>query len=292
MSDTPPGWVPPGGPSTPFTIALSPLPEQDWLRPGPDALAQLAEKRRVLSLHERSVIAEDDGPGGRELLALVRDWLRAHGGPDYQVNEQNVQLPDGTDVLADPARPFHSLARLVQDDFCLLRKTPSGHVLTAACLCFPSSWRLAEKLGKPLEAVHDPVPGYQEKMAHRVNRIFDNLRPDQIVWRQNWSVDEGYDLYRPVPHDHSQWMAAGEDPLVRLSIRTERQTLRKLPKSSDIVFTIRIGQMPLQSLNDPGKEQLRSLFANQLASLTEEECAYKGLTSARPLILKKLERPG
>jgi hypothetical protein len=41
-------------------------------------------------------------------------------------------------------------------------RTPS---LTAAILCFPASWTLAEKLGRPLGAIHGPVAGYDPGMA-------------------------------------------------------------------------------------------------------------------------------
>ena len=42
-----------------------------------------------------------------------------------------------------------------------------GPVFTAGVLCFPSRWRLMEKIGKPLSAVHGPVPLYADRLAGR-----------------------------------------------------------------------------------------------------------------------------
>ena len=46
------------------------------------------------------------------------------------------------------------------------------HILTGAVLCFPSSWTLSEKLGKPLLRIHMPVASYDSQMGARVQRMF------------------------------------------------------------------------------------------------------------------------
>jgi hypothetical protein len=49
------------------------------------------------------------------------------------------------------------------------------HVLTAAVLCFPASWHLADKIGRPLTTIHVPVKVYDETLARRVQRLFDGV---------------------------------------------------------------------------------------------------------------------
>ncbi|MCI5045168.1 MAG: DUF3445 domain-containing protein, partial [Aquisalinus sp.] len=159
----------------------------------------------------------------------------------------------------------------------------------AACLCFPSSWKLADKIGKTLEKVHEPVPGYQQVMANKVNLIFDRLLPDKILWRLNWSLDEGSQLYRPEPHSHDEWLEIGESPFDHIFIRVERQTIRRLPASSSSLFTIRIYTDSLAKLRThPQAVQLATGLSAQLEAMTSDELAYKGLTKAIGPILKAL----
>ena len=66
-------------------------------------------------------------------------------------------------VAIDRGDPMGTLGHLVQEDLCLMEKRGEEHVLTAAVLCFPASWRLADKIGRPLEAIHVPVPEYDAK---------------------------------------------------------------------------------------------------------------------------------
>ena len=81
-----------------------------------------------------------------------------------------------------------------------MRRGEDGWRLAAASLCFPSSWSLEEKFGKPLQDIHTPVPGFGRgtRTADIIHRIFDNLAVAQPVERLNWSLQAGADLYQPL----------------------------------------------------------------------------------------------
>jgi dimethylamine monooxygenase subunit A len=65
-------------------------------------------------------------------------------------------------------------------------------------------------------------------------------------------------------------------------VRVEHQTLRRLPASGDILFTIRIHLDPLAALaRRPDRAELASSFADQLEALTQEQAAYKGIAADR-----------
>ena len=52
-----------------------------------------------------------------------------------------------------------ALGELVEPDFLLLKSDGGAtHHLLSGGICFPSSWSLAEKIGKPLDVVHSVVP--------------------------------------------------------------------------------------------------------------------------------------
>jgi hypothetical protein len=58
--------------------------------------------------------------------------------------------------------PLDLAGRVVPDDLCLVQADADGVPrLVAASLCFPSRWRLGEKLGRPLEEEPDQRCGAQ-----------------------------------------------------------------------------------------------------------------------------------
>ena len=118
----------------------------------------------------------------QEVLDEILAQLRRR--PSYRVEATMVQRPDGVRVpLAGD--PLLNAARLVQEDLCLHEKRGGEHVLTAAVMCFPASWTLREKIGRPLSAVHWPVEEYDADVAKRVQRLFDGIRAGRPMWRFN-----------------------------------------------------------------------------------------------------------
>nr|HMQ58839.1 DUF3445 domain-containing protein [Rhizobiaceae bacterium] len=60
--------------------------------------------------------------------------------------------------------------------------------------------------------------------------------------------------------------------------RRERQTLRKLPQSGDILFTIRIDIDPIDTLRRlPEGREAAALLVEQLGRMTPEQLRYKGM---------------
>jgi dimethylamine monooxygenase subunit A len=173
-----------------------------------------------------------------------------------------------------------------------MRHSPQGWRLVAASLCFPSAWNLHEKFGKPMHEIHQPVPGFGPgtRNAGLIDRMFDNLRVEQPVIRWNWSLYGDARLYHPAS-DNKMKNRFGDGPITgKVIMRLERQTLRKLPKSGDILFTIRIHNNPLEVLetHKDGPALARSI-ATQVANLTDAEIDYKGLVGERARLLQRLE---
>ncbi|MGV6801968.1 MAG: heme-dependent oxidative N-demethylase family protein [bacterium] len=288
-----PSYTPYDGATQPFTIGLQPIPPAEWLKIDHHLTEHLSIKQKLLQTAKDKVIAEDASvqATGAELLTLLVENLSRYHGATHKVCRDAIEiLPAQRTVPLDLDHPFAILAQLVQEDFCLIRQQEGKHYFVAAALCFPSSWALADKIGRPLEAVHAPVPGYEGQMSSRVNLMFSRLPPDRIIWRMNWSLDEGPDLYRPVPHDHEKWLVAGADPLEQVFIRVERQTIRRLPQSGDIVFSIRIFTDALKLITRPENKDLLHGLIEQLSNLTPEQNNYKGLGRARDPLLQRLRQ--
>ncbi len=122
--------------------------------------------------------------------------------------------------------------------------------LEGAVLCFPSLWLLHEKLGRPTAVVHGPVPHYATELSRRVDSLLDRLPPGKVVWRRNVSVWPALLLWAPCHRLDPALCtdAAPVDGVPPLWIRSERQTLRRLPDTGAIVFTIRVQTVPIAVL--------------------------------------------
>ena len=195
--------------------------------------------------------------------------------------------------------PLARASLLVQEDLILMRRDERGWRLAAGSLCFPSSWSLREKFGKPLQEIHEPVPGFGPgtRPAELINRMFDGLQ-GQAVERFNWSIQANDRLYHPLSNVERIDRATNRpsrfpdgDVNAHAFIRGERQTLRKLPASRDILFTIRIHLDPLKVLDaHPGRAALAASFAQQLLALDQQQLDYKGLTADRDRLVAFLGR--
>lgn len=228
---------------TPYDLAaprplpgIAPLDPAQWLLADEAYAAQMAERARLLATRRAEVLAmtEAGHAGARELLDHVLGWLDSHA-PAFEVGQARVRRPDGVVVDIDAADPLATLGRLVQEDFCLLQKQGDEHVLTAAVLCFPASWRLADKIGRPLVAIHDPVAAYDDGIARRVQRLFDGVREGRPLWRFNLLPYADPALFQPVSRPASR--VAEEGGRYRY-LRSERQCVLRLPATRDCVFSI------------------------------------------------------
>lgn len=297
-----PSPTPYDGSSKPFTIGLKPLEAGSWLDGStPDLTGLLAEKDRLIADRPADVFAAESGTGTaqREVLDLVAGFVAASDPATWRRDGGAIAVAGRRVEIDHPAEPaLQAAGRLVADDFVLMRRGDDGWRLAAASLCFPSSWVLAEKFGKPMSAIHAPVPGFAAgtRNDELIARMFDKVQPDVVVERFNWSLQGDRALYHPLPdraRDEraraAQSRFPGADPATSAVVRVERQTLRKLPLSGDMLFTIRIHLDPMAWIatrRDSGA--LAASMAAQLSAMTPGELAYKGLAADRDRLVSAL----
>jgi hypothetical protein len=284
------------GSSPLFQIGTKPLAPADWLVPDTQMAAQLAEKAALLVSKRSDVFATVQGSEAaqNELLAMLVAYLPDHYPRLWQRKADAIELIETGQWISlrgdDPALLVAS--RLVQDDLLLLQRDAAGWRLTAAALCFPSSWVLREKIGQVLDHIHTPVPGFGPgtRAAQIMARMFDAARPETPMIRWNFSLYGDTRLYHPdVSGPGVRRFGDGEraDPVF---IRVERQTLRKLPETGAMAFTIRISLDPLERLGEhPAGKQIAASLAGQLQTLTPEQLDYKGLTLEYSRVLSRLQ---
>ena len=221
-----------------LAMGLSRVSEPDWRQPAPDRAARGA----AFDAHPDAVqLSPEADAAGREVAAL----RGVAGG------------------LVEAARGGW-------EDLCLLQPSANGdYVLTAGAVAFPTDWRLSDKIGLPLTAVHAPIHGYAEQLATGVDHFLATLPAGPIFGRANWFIVAS-DAWRYMPEDapatrfaHVTAANAGET----LFVRCERQTLRRLPETGAVLFTIGIAVAPLGTL---GAEAVRKVAAGIAAQSTGE----------------------
>ena len=291
---TKPAYTPYESNTKPFSIGLTALDPDRWIEPDDDLEPFLAEKDRLCAKHFEQIFYAEDGSRDAQLecLDILVDHLLDRHGDRYSRDGRIVRFAGRAVDLDDPSTPpLQKAGSLVQDDLVILEKRVTGWHLAAGYVAFPSSWSLAEKAGLPMEGVHAHVPGFAggTRNAAMINRIFDNLQPDLPAVRMNWSIYPSGDLFWP-PERGARAEEAGFVAATNF-IRVERQTLRRLPKTGGIVFTIRIYADPLaqlQSLPDGG--QTARALAAKLMEFSPEQLAYKGLIEKRADLIALLNR--
>jgi len=211
-----------------------------WLISDDAGAAQLALRDRLVAERPDEVLAMLPGSDAAltELRKLVAKEASSLQG--YRSETGELIRPDG--VKLDNELPdILFLGRACQEDFCLLEKQGDQHVLSAAAICFPANWKLAEKLGRPLTDIHAPVSAYDENVARRVQRLFDGLQAGKPIWRAN-----GLYYHDPALHQPHKTQAGGAPGF----FRSERQVLLRLPATQAIVFSIHTVVLDLSRMSD------------------------------------------
>ena len=214
----------------------------------------------------------------RQLLVEARDEVLAALPGSEEACREAAEAVTGAAALEEAAIS-------VQEDLCVLLNRDGHWRLVAGVVCFPSMWRLRDKIGLPLAAVHGPVPAYASELADRVDRFLDRLRVDRPVRRRNWFIHHSPELHQPEPPP------SPADPVPvpdGLWLRSERQTLRRLERTGAILFTIRTQQVQLGAL--AGRPDVAREMAMAIDAWSDELIAYRAAQPWRADVVRWLRK--
>ncbi len=256
-----------------------------------DKLELLAQRRRdVLAMHSIGIAP------ALEMWELALDNLtefhgeRFHVAPNHLGQRTVFDHEVGQSVsLVDFVNPLEALARLLQEDICIMVRADEGWVLAGAVLCAPSRWRLMEKMGKTMLGIHEPVPGYAREIGEAVDFTMDRMTVERPVYRFNWTLVDDSALFQP---DVKLRDDLNDDNIAdEVYFRVERQTLRRLPSTDAIIFTIRSYVHPVRHIVDSVPEAAEKLLI-ALESAHPEDIAYKNWHRIGPLLTQWLKNQG
>lgn len=233
-------------------MGLVTLPEDAWLQPRPDLTARTG--------------AFDAHPDGVCLTAAA--------------NAPGEELA----AMLGTAGGLENAARSAWEDMCLLSQTSSEdpYRLIGAAVAFPTDWSPADKLGLPLTALHAPIHGYARQLASGVDHFMAKLKPGPIFGRCNWFIAPTGALRWREDRPASEVFAGvtGENAGERLFVRCERQTLRRLPQTGAILFTIGVYISVLAKLTPANAARL----AEAATAIPEAEAQRRGTAHFAPAL--------
>jgi dimethylamine monooxygenase subunit A len=263
-----------------LAMGLHRLEDGAWLEVDEHRGPELRAKARLLDAASDTVLATlpagDDA--SQELLAAVVEHLVAHHDVLDVTGSTLTERTTATTIDVDRLHPIDAASRVTQEDLCVLARDDEAWRLVAACVCFPSRWSLREKLGESLAEIHGPVPGFDRTLADPAATFFDRLAVTRAVWRRNWTLLDTPELHLPSPAARHRDDPHDGELGTRLWFRVERQTLRKLPGTGAIVFTIGTSVRSLDDVVRTTQGFAEALRAT-LSTVDADVATYKGWSS-------------
>ncbi|KZT52919.1 hypothetical protein CALCODRAFT_525264 [Calocera cornea HHB12733] len=266
-------------------------------RPAKEAMYELAEymSRRYPHIYrvERLPYVQDD-----------YGWYK-----EGQISTIEI-LPIGAKYDLSNDDPIWVVGQLSADDIVVMVEGEDGrYYFQAGSVCIAGSWRPDEKFGMPLEEIHvsGHVPQYASRLQLSMQRYFQRLPVDKLVVRHNYSFQLGGSLAwaeRGLGDEDATWR--GLDPKElgegfkgfqkpapakgpeEVHFRSERQALRRLPRSGGALFCIKTILEPVTKLaQEPG---IPGRMASAIRSWPDDVAQYKGKTSYKDAVLDMLDR--
>lgn len=250
-------------------MGLAPIDPSAWLQIDAEWARYRAHKQALGARDQTRVCQQlpEAADAIAELGTVLRQHLIAHHSAHFARDDHNRLCHTPSAQMLEGERGAPSLWRLstwVQEDLLILQHSGDNYRLVAGSLCLPSRWSLTEKMGQPLHTIHTPVPGLNAALGERIDRVFNHLRTEHPIERFNWSLQSD-DALADFP--------GPDEPVQHLHYRVERQTMRRLPETGAVVFTVRIYVVPFDAVAavPDAAEQLQ----RDIAAMPEAFSAYK-----------------
>ena len=242
-----------------LTMGLSALEPSQWIRIDNGYLERIAERKALIEQHPTVVYGfkPEMVPAIEELYEYLLGYYLPRRYPGlFQIslkkgleltNEEswfeNLVTGESHPIIS-PTRTaratgsertqavdylLRAIATTIEEDFLMLLPDsllPNGgegpeYKMRAFCVCFPSGFNAPGFLGKPLAAIHTPVPRYKEKLQMSMDRFFARILVGKPWRRWNWTVtthnelciphgNETYEKKMPKPMENSDPAQVGQ----------------------------------------------------------------------------------
>ncbi|TKA74083.1 hypothetical protein B0A55_05224 [Friedmanniomyces simplex] len=296
-----------------ITMGLRTMHWDDWIELDNHYLRFHADKtRRIAERGAKCCKTDASDPrvwdGAVELLEELAAYLperypsmftKTDVGIENTVTNESFNVRDLTmnGVTEDP---MQLSARLVQDDLAIMFEREDGqYYLLAGAILLAGFWRLEDKFGMPLSLIHTSgdVPGFKQKLEKGMMNFFRRVQPEKAVLRNNYflQVDDELAWSSSIGSEDSTvegevgWFTAEKNRAIgHHYFRSERQSLRRLPRSGGVVFTIRTYFLPVTEIAE--EDYVPGRLAEAVRSWGEDVARYKGRERYGEVLLEYLDR--
>lgn len=293
------------GPKYNVTMGLRTERNEDWIQLDSHYPRYHADKARRLAERGSKCChtAPEAYPAAVELLEELADYLPARYPSLYRRTPagvlENLWSGESFDIQARPLAedPIAMCARLVQDDLALMVERPDGqYYLLSGAVLLAGFWRLEDKVGMPLSEIHTSgdVPQFRERLERGMLGFFRRLRCGDLYARNNYFIQVDDDLawsWSIGSEDSADisWNTAEKNRAVEHHFfRSERQTLRRLPKTGAVVFTIRTYFHPVTEIAQ--EDYVPGRLASGIRSWGSDVKRYKGYDKYGEVLLEYLDK--
>lgn len=273
-----------------LTMAVTRTSREEWLKIDSDYLEAMQNHQRTMQEHPDTTCMVQTCPDTyiaiHEMYDFIADTL-VQRFPQYFVPQGKVlenkirgsKIPRYSTAEMEPRECLKLLAGTLQEDVFVLQYKPDVEEYylraTSGLAGLGFEWRT--KVGLKLSDIHDPVPGYKEKLQKSMNRYFHKIVPGNFTQRITYGLMLGskHDLYSS---GNFSFRGGGIDVNNldfenEVFVRLERQVLFRLPITQFLGFTIRTY---IYSLAELKREGLGPACADALEAWPEDTGFYKG----------------
>ncbi|KAI9888304.1 MAG: hypothetical protein M1814_000757 [Vezdaea aestivalis] len=260
---------------------------------------------RILERGDRCCMTSPEGyDAAVELLEELCSYLPQRYPTLFALTPEgitNLHTRETFDITTRPLAedPMTTAGRLVQDDLAIMTPRPdSQYYLTAGSILLAGFWRLQDKFLMPLSEIHTSgdVPQYREKLEKGMMNFFRRVQPDKPVLRSNYFLQVDDELGwsssigpEDAPEGSSGWSTALKNKTIEHHyFRSERQSLRRLPRSGSVVFTIRTYFHPITEIAE--EPHVPGRLASAIRSWGPDVARYKGRERYQEVLLEYLDR--
>lgn len=241
------------GPRYFVTMGLRKMAFDEWIELDNEFLGFHAQKAaRLAERAEKCCYTRPDAfPAACELLEELAEFLPARYPALFRrtaVGLDNVVTGESFNIVRRPLAedPLATAARWIQDDLAIMTEGADGqYYLTAGAVLLGGFWRLQDKLGMSLDEIHlsGDVPHFRQKLQAGMNNFFARIQPEAPMVRNNYFIQVDGELpwsssigSEDAPQGEFGWFSTcANKPIEDIYFRSERQTLRRLPKSGGVV---------------------------------------------------------
>ncbi|KAK2600117.1 hypothetical protein QQS21_005132 [Conoideocrella luteorostrata] len=254
-------------------MGIKKMPKAEWIRIDQGYLKRLDERNEIMDAYPAESIGSGPivNPAIEELYEELmvrflpkrfpamfsltgRTLLNRVTGKIYSVDLRQI----------DHDTMLRNLGENIEEDFYFMCPDDKGDLcLEGWIACFPGGFLTTSRKGMSMRAIHQPVPGYEQRISKGADKTLARLRGWEFIERFNWSLQtDGPSLFRVDGNNYypelGQTIPQTEDDVQidQCYLRVEHQTLVRLPKSQAVIFCVRSYMTTLQEIKEEGNGPL------------------------------------